>query len=58
MDGDTLGVVEPLGLVSTPVELEPAPEAPLLVPLLEGAPSIMVLKFPPPPRFAASALGF
>ena len=39
---------EPLGLVSTPgsVELVPAPETPLLVPLLEGAPSMMVLKFP------------
>ena len=32
MDGDRLGVVEPLGLVSTPVpvELVPAPETPLL----------------------------
>ena len=34
----SLGVVEPLGLVSTPVPVEvvPAPETPLLVPLLEA----------------------
>jgi hypothetical protein len=52
--------VEPLGLVSTPVpvELVPAPETPLLVPLLEGAPSMMVLKFLPALGSVVVALGF
>ena len=60
-EGDALGVTEPLGLVSAPlpVELGAVPETPVLVPLFEGDPSIMVLnEFPVVAGFSTFAPGF
>ena len=60
-EGDALGVTELLGLVSArlPVELGAVPETPVLVPLFEGAPSMMVLtEFPVVAGFSAFAPGF
>jgi hypothetical protein len=60
-EGDAPGVTEPLGLVSAPlpVELGAVPEAPVLVPLFEGDPSMMVLnEFPVVAGFSTFAPGF